>query len=317
VGDTGLGRSRLGRIIGYKTARTSGPLIVAPLVVGDEAVGVLRLEGPLRNPRLRDEPEELLRAFAVEAALGVQRLRLARIAAESRSIVEASEAKTDLMMAISHNLKTPLAAIKTSVSSLLDGTVHWSPEDTHAFLETIESQADYLNRAISDLLDMNRLESGAVRPILRSTSAADLLSDAVERAGTALAGRSVLVQAEPGLDVTLDRSLVEQALVNLLENAAKYSAECGAIRLASRRTPQGIEIEVSDEGPGIDAAEVPRIFERFYRAPGDGRTAGTGLGLALARAFVRLSGGEIRVESSPGGTRFLLLFPQVAGRLSA
>ncbi|HEY7270724.1 MAG TPA: DUF4118 domain-containing protein, partial [Dehalococcoidia bacterium] len=122
-------------------------LVMAPLVMGGDALGVMRVDQPSRLAELTDEHDDLLRAFAGEAALTVQRLELARVAAETSALKQADEAKTSLMMSISHDLKTPLAGIKTSVSSLLDGTVNWSDEDKHAFLETIDSQADYLNEA--------------------------------------------------------------------------------------------------------------------------------------------------------------------------
>ncbi len=313
VGQARSGLGRPNRIVSRGPVARWRPdaVLMVPLVIGDDAIGVMRIDAPAGLAALSDERDDVLRAFASEAALTVQRLELARGAAESQALKQADEAKTALMMSISHDLKTPLAAIKTSVSSLLDNTVEWTEEDRHAFLETIESQADYLNRAISDILDLNRIESGAVRPLLRRVAVRDLLEDAVERSGPALAGRNVSLVADPALEATVDSSLVVQALANLLENAAKYSNQAGAILLTARETGDDVELAVEDEGPGIAPEDRARVFERFYRARREAsRTKGTGLGLALVKGFVTLSGGDVRVESSEHGARFVLTFPR-------
>jgi two-component system sensor histidine kinase KdpD len=290
-------------------------VIIAPLVLGDAPLGVLRLDGPVQAPAFRERPQELLQAFAGEAALTLQRLALQRAAARSEVLEEASEAKTSLMMSLSHDLKTPLAAIKASVSSLLDNSVDWPEADVRAFLETIDSQVDRLDRTISDILDLNRLESGGVRPLLRQVEARDLLEDARERCLPLTRGRTVEVEAPPGLTLVVDPSLAVQALVNLLENAAKYSPESGRLLLSASARDGEVELAVEDEGPGISQEDLPRVFERFYRLPRSGGEAqGTGLGLALVKAFTTLSGGSVDVASGPSGSRFSLRFP--AGTVS-
>ena len=163
---------------------------------------------------------------------------------------------------------------------------------------------------ISDILDLNRIESGAVHPVRRTTGARELLEDAVERTRATTAERAITIVAESELAVDTDESLVVQALVNLIENAAKYSKPGGAIRLGSARTPSGVELSVSDEGPGIAEGDLPHIFERFYRASNQSkRVKGSGLGLAIVKGFVMLSGGTVRADSSPNGTRFVITLP--------
>jgi two-component system sensor histidine kinase KdpD len=313
LGRVGLPSERPLRIAvaGRGVRQVTEGMAFVPLRIGERPLGVLRVDGPIGDTPFRERPEDLLNAFAREAALGVQRLELAHEAAHAEALREADEMKTALMASVSHDLKTPLAGIKAAVSSLLDRSVVWSVEDVQAFLETIDSQADRLNRVISDILDLNRIESGVVTPVRRSLEARSLLEEAVERTRTATAGRSVTVSAPPALRVETDEALMLQALVNLIENAAKYSSPGGAIRLAADPCPSGVELSVADDGPGIAQQDIPHIFDRFYRAADQSRRVkGSGLGLAIVKGFVTLSGGTVRVESSPEGTRFVIALPE-------
>jgi two-component system sensor histidine kinase KdpD len=281
-----------------------------PLHIGDRPLGVLRFDGPIGDTAFREHPEDLLAAFAREAALGVQRVELAHEAAHAEALRQADELKSALMASVSHDLKTPLAGIKAAVSSLLDTSVSWSKEDVRAFLETIDSQAERLNRVISDILDLNRIEAGAVTPNCRALSACQLLEEAVERTRAATAGRPVSIEAPESLAVATDEALVLQALVNLIENAAKYSTAGGAIRLTAEQSPAGVEVSVADEGPGIAEQDLPHVFDRFYRvADQSRRVKGSGLGLAIVKEFVTLLGGAVRAESSANGTRFVITLP--------
>jgi two-component system sensor histidine kinase KdpD len=314
LGHTGFSTARRVRIVAPSgTTRVreqeSGAAFV-PLRVADRSLGVLRLDGPIGDTPFRDHPDSLLAAFASEAALGLQRAELAQAAAHADALKQADEMKTALMTSISHDLKTPLAGIKTAVSSLLDGAVPWSDEDRQAFLETIDSQADRLNRVISDILDLNRIESGVIAPALRPLDVEGLLRDARERTAIVTRPREVTIDAPPDTVLLADESLIGQALVNLIENAAKYATPSTPIHLIARRAMSGVELIVADEGPGIAPRDVPHVFERFYRAQeGSRRVKGSGLGLAIVKGFVQLCGGAVRVESSPDGTRFIINLP--------
>jgi two-component system sensor histidine kinase KdpD len=311
-GNAGVGQSRRVRIAlpGRGIVDASGGVVFAPLHVGERPLGVLRLHGPLRNSLFREHPEELLAAFAREAALGVQRVELTQEAAHAEALRQTDEMKTALLASVSHDLKTPLAGIKTAVSSLLDRSVAWSDADVQSFLETIDMQADRLNRFISDILDLNRIESGAVHPARRPVQARQLLEEAAERAYDGTRGRPVLIDANGALLVETDESLTVQALVNLVANAAAYSKPGGSIRLSAQANATQADLSVADEGPGIAREDLPHIFERFYRAREQrGRSAGTGLGLSIVQAFVRLAGGSVRVESSEMENRFIVSLP--------
>lgn len=316
LGHTGLSTTRRPRIVRPAGTQRIDELAAGaafvPLRIGDRTLGVLRVDGPIGESAFRDRPDRLLAAFASEAAQGVQRAELAQAAAHAEALMQADEMKSALMTSISHDLKTPLAGIKTSVSSLLDGAVNWSENDRRAFLETIDSQADRLNRVISDILDLNRIESGVITPNRQPVDARSLLAEARARAALVTSGREVTVEAEP-FPVLTDESLMLQALVNLVENAAKYSIPGGAIHLRADRDGAEVRLCVEDEGPGIAAEDLPHVFDRFYRAAEQSRRVkGSGLGLAIVKGFVALSGGTVHVESKTGATRFVITLPVAA-----
>jgi two-component system, OmpR family, sensor histidine kinase KdpD len=317
AGHTGLSDRRRPRIVlpgpQRRVVDVARGVAFVPLRIGERMLGVLRLDGPIGRAPFRDHPEQLLDAFAREAALGVERMELVRVAAHTEALREADELKTALLSSVSHDLKTPLAGIKAAVSSLLDRSVRWTQDDVASFLETIDSQADRLDRVISDILDLNRIESGAVRPVRHVASARQLLEEAIARVRASTAGRTVSIEGNDELMVETDESLVLQALVNLIENAAKYSTEGGDIRLRAERRAGRVELSVADVGPGIPDGDVPHVFERFYRSSQTRRVKGSGLGLAIVKGFVTLSGGSVRVESSPRGARFVITLPAAVG----
>jgi two-component system sensor histidine kinase KdpD len=284
-----------------------------PLRAGDHVLGVLRIDGPIGDSPFRAEPGPLLGGFGREAALALQRIELAQAAMHAGALQQADAMKSALLTSISHDLKTPLAGIKTAVSSLLDAGVTWSEQDAAAFLATIDSQVERLDRLISDILDLNRIESGAVAPMLEAVPARFVLEEALERAGAAAEGREVTITAAPDVVVLGDLSLLAQAVANLVENAAKYSVAGGSIRLGATAAGGSVEITVEDDGPGIDAADLPYVFERFYRARSSRRVSGSGLGLAIVEGFVHACGGSVRAGNGRQGARFVIRLPAASG----
>jgi two-component system sensor histidine kinase KdpD len=314
LGYTGLERTRRVRIvrpgISNKFQQPTRGATFVPLKIGDRVLGVLRLDGPIGATPFREHPEHLLEAFASEAALAVQRVELAQAAAHAEALRQADEMKSALMTSISHDLKTPLAGIKTSVSSLLDAAVDWSDDDRRAFLETIDSQADRLNRVISDILDLSRIESGVMAPSIAPISVHELLASVERDTRLVTAPRNVSVSAADDCFADGDEAMLRQALINLVENAAKYSTPGLPIHLKGDCVDGRVEIYVEDEGPGIAQRDLPYVFDRFYRAEEQSRRVkGSGLGLAIVKGFVELCGGAVRVESSGMGTRFAITMP--------
>ena len=218
------------------------------------------------------------------------------------------------MTSISHDLRTPLASILGSATSLKS----YGPMlDDAARLEltsTIQEEAERLNRFIANLLDMTRLESGAIRPRADAVDLSEVVGSALERVGRILAGHRVTMDLAADLPmVEIDAVLFEQALFNLLDNAGKYAPAGSLITVRARPEPGRVRVEVLDEGDGIPPEDVERIFDKFYRVHAqDRQRAGTGLGLAICRGFVEAMGGTIAAANrrDRSGAVFTLTLPE-------
>lgn len=270
--------------------------------------GVLRFDGSVRAPSLVDG-DRLLLVFADEASLALHRARLAQEAHRVEALQRADEFKTVLLSSVSHDLRSPLTAIKASVGSLRDHSIEWTTVDREAFLETIEAQTDRLTATVAALLEMSRLEGGTVQPRLEPIQVTPLLEEAVRDAKSSLAGREIRIQADDRLWLRADYRLILQSLVNLLSNAGKYSQPGSVIDVSGEFAGGSIRLAVTDAGPGIPAAELPHVFEKFYRGSGAKRAQGTGLGLSIVKSMVTLCGGSAQVQSTERGTTFSIKLP--------
>src|SRR5581483_4201527 len=210
----------------------------------------------------------------------------------ARLDVEADRLRSALLTSISHDLRTPLASILGSATSL-SGALDEATRE--ALAHNIQDEAERLNRFIGNLLDMTRLESGGLPVRTTPTELSDVIGSALRRAGKVLANHAVQMRLEAGLPLLdLDEVLFEQALFNLLDNAAKYTPSGSRIVINAWRDGGQVTLQVLDEGSGIPAADLERIFDKFYRGGGaDHRRAGTGLGLSICRGFVEAMGGTI------------------------
>jgi len=287
-----------------------------PLRVESRTVGVLELiERP--GTELNEERDRLLATFANGAAIALEQSRLARDEQEAQLARASDELKSALLSSVSHDLRTPLAGIKAAASSLLQEDVDWSAEDRREFAMDIDQEADRLTRLVSNLLDLSRIEAGAMQLEREWEDAADMIGRVVRRLERSLRDHPVSVNAPQSLPpVWVDVVRIEQVLVNLVENAAKYSPAGAAIVLQACFAGQDggtteLRIAVHDQGRGIPAAEQERIFDKFYRLSGSmNRPAGTGLGLSIARGFVEAHGGRIEIESATGeGSTFTVVLP--------
>ncbi|MBW4090090.1 MAG: sensor histidine kinase KdpD [Proteobacteria bacterium] len=265
-----------------------------PMRTGRGAVGVVGIDRDAPGP-LSPEQHRLLNALTDQAALAIERVRLIEDLDRVRLAAEADRLRAALLTSISHDLRTPLASILGSASSLAAHDAAFDPAARAALTRTIQEEAERLNRFIGNLLDMTRLEAGRVRPDGGPADVSDAVGAVLRRAEKILAGHRVQLDLPADLPMlAIDMVLFEQVLFNLLDNAAKYAPGGTAITVRARRHDGRVRLEVLDEGPGIPADDLGRIFDKFYRAPAtDRRPPGIGLGLAICRGFVEAMGGTI------------------------
>ena len=268
----------------------------------------------LRGRSLPAADRRVLEVFADHAAVVLERRRLAEQAAQARKLAEANRIRTALLAAVSHDLRTPLAGVKAAVSSLRQTDVELSEDDRAELLAGIEESADRLDRLVTNLLDMSRLQAEAVRPLLRDVSVDEVVSAAL----IGVPPDAVKVQLTEALPaVNVDPGLAERAVANIVENAVRHNPAGQPVLLAASALRERVEIRVVDRGPGVPDAAKPRIFEPFQRlgdAPGG---TGVGLGLAVARGFAEALGGSLDAEDTPGGGLTMVLSVRAAGGVPA
>ncbi|MBN9511207.1 MAG: sensor histidine kinase KdpD [Alphaproteobacteria bacterium] len=266
-----------------------------PLRTARGPVAVMGIESDRPGPLFSPEHRRLLDALADQAAVSIERVQLAEAVDRARLEAETERLRAALLTSISHDLRTPLAAILGAASSLESYRELLDEPARADLLRTILEEAERLSRFVANLLDMTRLEAKALRPKQEPADLGEVAGSALARAGKILARHRVEVEIEPGLPlVPLDVALFEQALFNVLDNAAKYAPAGGTVRLRAWAEAGEVRLAVSDEGPGIAPSALAHVFDKFYRAAdGDGRPPGTGLGLAIARGFVEAMGGRL------------------------
>jgi two-component system sensor histidine kinase KdpD len=288
--------------------------LFVPLRTGSGAVGVLGLARGQR-PEMLLTPDErrLLDALMDQSAVAIERVRLAGQINEARLAAETERLRAALLTSLSHDLKTPLASILGAVTSLRQYRDVLSAPERDELTVTIQEEAERLSRFVANLLDMTKIESGAIELDRQPIDIDEAVGAALQRVAGMVGNHRIEVDLEAGLPMLhLDVMLFEQVLVNLLDNAAKYAPQGSRITVRARRTFGAIAIEILDEGPGIPEDLLERIFEKFHRVKqGDRQRAGTGLGLAICRGFVEALSGKIvaanRVDRS--GAIFTITFP--------
>ncbi|MFE5482677.1 ATP-binding protein [Streptomyces sp. NPDC056527] len=260
------------------------------------------------------EDRRVLGAFAAQAAVVLDRQRLIGEAEEARKLAEGNKIRTSLLAAVSHDLRTPLAGIKAAVSSLRSDDVEWSEQDRAELLEGIEDGADRLDHLVGNLLDMSRLQTGTVAPLIRDIDLDEVVPMAL---GGVPDGSAELDIPETLPMVEVDKGLLERAVANIVENAVKYSPPGVPVAVSASALGERVELRVVDRGPGVPDESKDGIFEPFQRFGDAPRGSGVGLGLAVARGFVEAMGGTITAEDTPGGgLTMTLTLRAVTGRRS-
>jgi two-component system sensor histidine kinase KdpD len=308
-----------GQVAGQGTDTLPGASgLYLPLTGSRGTVGVLGLRP--RDPRPLQAPEQLhqLEAFASQTALAIERARLAEDAERAQVRAETERLRNSLLSSVSHDLRTPLAAITGAVSTILETGGRLDAATQRELLESVHEESERLNRLVQNLLEMTRLQSGAVTLKRELHPPEEVIGAALSRMTSRLAGRRVTTRVPPDLPlVPMDDVLVEQVLLNLLDNAVKYTPAGSPVEIIATGGDRNVTIEIADRGPGLPPGEEDKVFEKFHRAePTTAR--GAGLGLAICRGIVQAHGGRIWAQNLPGsGVAFLFTLPLGEARPAA
>jgi PAS domain S-box-containing protein len=298
--------ARDGESLGLVRSLAPRSYIGIPLIVGKEVRGAVFLVTSESGREYAAADLQLAEELGRRLSQAVDNARL------HMQVQQAVRVRDEFLAATSHELRTPLAHIKGFVSTLRQSDVEWDEATRQDFLAEIERESDRLTRLIGNLLDISRLESGALSIDGAPTPPRALLARGLERIRPLLADRSITIEAPETLpELTVDSVQMESVFANLFENAAKYTPVGSPLRLTAAEVDGGVELRVEDEGPGIPPADLDRIFDKFVRGSRrSGSTPGTGLGLAICHGIVKASAGRIWAENRPsGGAAFVVWLP--------
>jgi len=273
-----------------------------PLKTMRAVVGILGVKPIDPNRVLTRDQLRTLDAFANQIALAIERARLAEQAHQAEMLEITEKLQTALLNSISHDLRTPLVSITGALSSLANDQISLDVSARRSLIETASEEADRLNRLVGNLLDMTRLESGAMRVKRAACDLQDLIGTSLEEVSSRLGDRSIVLDVPDDLPlVSMDFVLIERVLVNVIDNALKYSPPGSPIEIHAHMAGAFVEITVADRGVGVPPEDLTRIFDKFYRVQRPENVNGTGLGLAIGKGIVDAHGGFISAENRPGG----------------
>jgi two-component system sensor histidine kinase KdpD len=275
-----------------------------PMHTGRGSIGIVGIDADKTGPLLTPDQRRLLDALMDQAALAVERVRLVEDLDRAKRTAETDRLRSALLTSISHDLKTPLASVLGAAGTLRSLSESLDANTKADLIATIIDEAERLNRFIVNLLDMTKLESGAVVPNAALYDLGEIVGSALRRAGKILGQHRIEVELAKDLPmVAIDPVLFEQVLFNILDNAAKYAPAGTTVRIQSWRDRESVGLQILDEGDGIPPDDLEHIFDKFYRAQkADHVQAGTGLGLAIARGFVEAMNGTVVAENRPDRT---------------
>jgi two-component system sensor histidine kinase KdpD len=303
---------RNGQMAGRGTETlSSSEFLYLPLQTGARAVGVMGIKMEPAGEELAPERRRLLEAFSNQAALAIERAYLAQEAERAQLLRATERLERSLLNSISHDLRTPLSSIMGTLSSLRDEGNVPGDESRRELIDLALEEAERMNRFVGNLLDITRLEAGVLKVKKELYDLQDLLGSCLASLESRLTGRKTRIQIPPDLPlIPMDSVLMAQVLVNLMENALKYSPPDGIIEVTGRRGENCVKIEVADQGPGVPQEHLGRIFNKFFRFKRTEEVGGTGLGLAISKGIVEAHEGMIWAENRPeGGFKIVFTLP--------
>jgi two-component system sensor histidine kinase KdpD len=285
-----------------------------PLKTTRGVIGILGVQPSDSSSFLSPDQRRTLDIFTNQVALAIERTRLVEQARQAELLEATEKLQTALLNSISHDLRTPLVSITGALSSLEEGPV-MDEEVRRGLIQTGREEAHRLNRLVGNLLDMTRLEAGALRLHNEASDVEDLVGSTLEQFGSRLDDHPVSVDLPDELPlVPMDFVLIEQVLLNILDNALKYSPAGSPIEIHGRVEGTNLEISVADRGIGIPPDDLLRVFDKFYRVQRPGNVSGTGLGLSISKGIVEAHGGSIHAENRPGGGTIISIKLPLGGK---
>lgn len=290
---------------------TDGPVSRVPLSAGSADVGELRAVRPAGAEPLAGADLQLLEACAKQVAVAIERNRLDARVEGARLDAETNQLRAALFSAVTHDLRTPLASIMASVTSLLDESATLDADQERELLRTVLEETDRLNRLVGNILELAKVRAGALVPAKEPTAVDEVIEAVLHRMQPRLTGIIVRTIVRPDApEIPVDPVQLDQVVTNLLENAARFSPPGGEITISVSPWQRSMQVRIADQGPGIPPEDRERVFDAFYRGDATNGRGGSGLGLAIARAIVLAHGGRIWIEGAPsGGTAVVLELP--------
>jgi two-component system, OmpR family, sensor histidine kinase KdpD len=287
--------------------------ITATLRAGGQTLGELRVALASQQTSLNSNRQQLLETLANQAALALERSRLAQAAARAEALAESDRLKSSLISTVSHDLRTPLAAITAAADELMAEDVQWSAAAILDFAQIIKGEATQLYHLVSNMLDLTRIEAGVLRPQRGWYNVAEIVYHVLQRLAPHLEDHPIELHVPDDLPlIPVDYVQLEQVLWNVLQNALKYAPPSSPLTITVHQKFSSLMLSIGDRGPGIPARERARVFEKFYRLPQTQQAGlpGAGLGLAICKGFVEAHGGNIAIcDHNGGGTLVTIDLP--------
>jgi two-component system sensor histidine kinase KdpD len=278
--------------------------IEIPLRSGDQPLGFLRIGHAPQQVSLMAKQQQLLITLANQAALALERSRLAQIAAHAEALAEADRLKSILLSVVSHDLRTPLASITAAADELLAEDVQWTPATSRDFAQIIKTETTQLHSLVMNMLDQTRIDAGVLRPQRGWYNIAEIIYRVLQRFESRLEGRPLELQLPDDLPlIPVDFIQLEQVFWNILQNALTYAPAPAPLLITARQQDAMMVVSIADGGPGIPPEERVQVFEKFYRLPQAQQThhTGAGLGLAICKGLIEAHDGQIRIDENAGG----------------
>ncbi len=303
--ETGANSVTLGRGMNF----TRKPDIISPLQAARGLIGEIRLWRI--RPSIEPAEKRILQTFASQGVLAIERIRLSNADRKARVLEESDRLKSSLLSSVSHELRSPLAAIKASVSSLRSDEIDWDAEARTDLLATVEEEIDHLNVLVGNLLDMSRIEAGALKPQKKPNMLAEIVGAVVARMRSQRQNHHIEVEVRDDLPlVNVDFVQMEQVFTNLISNSLKYSPPGSTIRLTAKpRDEHSLLVRLTNQSLPVPETDLERIFDKFYRINPSERVTGSGLGLSITKGIIEAHGGQIWAENLPDGLAFNFIIP--------